>query len=92
MACVLCIFVASAVDFSSSSIPLTFGPGSANGAEACSMLSADDDTIVEGDEEFTVVLALTTPGPSLIVQNNVTPVVIIDNDGRCIPRLVLWSR
>ena len=72
-------------------IPLTFGPGSADSAEVCTTLSAVDDNIVEGDEGFTVLLALTTPGPSLTILNNVTPVVIRDNDGRYIPWLHIFK-
>jgi hypothetical protein len=62
-------------------IPLTFGPGAADNAEACTTLSGVEDTIVEGDEEFTIMPVLMTPGPSLKIQTNATPVIITDNDG-----------
>lgn len=63
-------------------IPLTFTPGSADGAEACTALSALEDDIVEGDEEFIVMVTLTTTGPSLSIENNATTVNILDGDSK----------
>lgn len=62
-------------------VPLTFVPGSGENTEVCTTLSAIPDDVVEGDEEFTVILSLTTTGPSLSIGNNVTTVTIVDSDG-----------
>lgn len=64
-----------------SSVSLTFSAGSIDGVEKCITVNAASDDLVECDEEFKVVLALSTPGISLALGNNITAVKLIDGDG-----------
>jgi hypothetical protein len=68
-------------DYFSLSIPLTFAPGSANGAEICAPVNARIDNLVEEEENFTVVLTLSTAGESLSLGNNVTTIILNSSDG-----------
>lgn len=64
-----------------SSVPLTFSPGSGNGAIACTNLVAMSDNLVEGKEDFRLSLVQITSGTSLSLANNSTAVSLIDGDG-----------
>ena len=75
-------FVATDEDFIlSSDMPLTFASGSRNGTEVCVSLAANADDEVECEEDFTVLLALLTPGNNLNLVNTVTAITIIDING-----------
>ena len=75
----------SSDDFSPlSSVPLTFSKGSANGAKACTPLTAVADNLVECGEDFTVILELISSGTSIRLGNNSTAVSLIDSDGMLI--------
>jgi hypothetical protein len=62
-------------------MPLSFPPGSADGATQCASLTANADDLVEGEEGFTVALAISTLGASFRLGNAVTAVTITDADG-----------
>ena len=67
-----------------STVPLTFSPGSADGTEVCTPLTAFADLLVESEEEFSVSLALVTPGSSLRLGNTTaTAITLTDGDGMC---------
>lgn len=70
-------------DFSSLSVPLTFAPGSADGAEMCAPITANVDNLVEPEEHFTVTLtSVTTSSVSgLKLGNTQTVVAVSDSDG-----------
>ena len=60
---------------------LTFVTGSGNGAQNCASWTARTDDLVEGDEEFNLVLDLVTPERGLNLGNPTTNIVIMDVDG-----------
>ena len=60
---------------------MTFIRGSGSGALMCHSLTVLADDMIEGEENFTVGLALVTPGASLTVGNNVLTVTLTDKDG-----------
>jgi hypothetical protein len=62
-------------------MPLTFAPGSADGAEMCAPLYAIADNMVEPEENFTVLLTLSTSGESLSLGNSVTTVTVNSSEG-----------
>jgi hypothetical protein len=47
----------------------------------CVLLNASADNLVEGDEDFTLVLDLITSGTNLSLGNNVTVFTVTDIDG-----------
>jgi hypothetical protein len=51
----------------------------------CVFLSASADNLVEGDENFSLILNLMTSGTSLSLGNNVTVIAVTDTDG-----MLLW--
>ena len=69
-------------DYSSLSTYLTFAPGSGEGTERCSPITANDDSLVESEEEFSVILDIVTSSRSnLHLGNTETSVIITDTDG-----------
>lgn len=73
---------ATAVDYSTPfTLSLTFVTGSGNGAQICASWTARTDDLVEGDEEFNLVLTLETPERGLNLGNSATNIVIMDVDG-----------
>lgn len=69
-------------DFSSLLMPLTFAPGSSDGAEMCASVIANSDDLVESEEYFVVQLALVTPaGNNLRLGNSETTITLTDSDG-----------
>lgn len=62
-------------------MPLTFEPGSDNGTERCTGVTASPDDLVECEEYFTAILALTTIGASLSIGTNVSNITILDIEG-----------
>lgn len=65
-------------------MPLTFVPGSGNGTELCAPIITNPDDLIECDENFTVILALTTLGTSINVGNNISVITLLDIEG------ILW--
>ena len=59
--------------------PLTFAVGSANAIMQCLDVSITNDTALELNETFTVILA--TVDPDVILENNMTDITILDDDG-----------
>ena len=55
--------------------------GSTNGTERCLGALTIDDTLVEGDETFTVTLTLVTTGVGVTTGNTMTTVTITENGG-----------
>lgn len=72
--------LAYAGDFEYHSLPLTFAPGFHHGAQICSSIEIISDTKAEGEEEFSVILNIGSRA-SVRLGNNVTTVVITDDDG-----------
>lgn len=60
-----------------------FVTGSGNEAQICLSWTAATDDLVEGDETFTLVLALMTPERSFNLGNAATNIVTMDIDGMC---------
>ena len=60
---------------------MTFIRGSGSGALMCPSLTVLADDVIEGEENFTVGLALVTSGASLTVGNSALSVTLTDNDG-----------
>ena len=61
---------------------ITFTAASAIPSTVCISVSADDDTIVEGDEDFDLVLTMTDQMPDVVVgTSDTTAVTIPANDG-----------
>lgn len=68
-------------DFDYLSIPLTFAPGSGDGALMCFPVEVVSDNKAEGEEEFSITITMVTAGASLSLGNNVTTVILTDDDG-----------
>lgn len=76
-------FAATGADFTGpSSLVQTFVTGSGNGAQRCASLSAVTDNLIEGDEEFDLMLVLVAPGGSLNLENSATSIIIKDVDSK----------
>ena len=61
---------------------ITFAATSPIPSLQCVSVSADDDTILEGDEDFDLVLTMTDQMPDVVVGgSDTTAVTIPDNDG-----------
>lgn len=81
---------ATADDYSlNSSVPLTFLPGSVDGTEVCTSLTALADQLVECEEDFFVSLALVTQGSSISLGNTATNVTLTDGDGMCMQHMCM---
>ena len=63
-------------------ITVTYGVGSGDGTVETAMISAVEDTAVEGDHEFTVSIQSTSPQAMLGVSSSVTA-TIMDDDRKC---------
>ncbi len=61
--------------------PLTFTTGSMDGSTQCLNVTITEDTLVEGDETFSVTLTLTPPEQAVTAENTTTTVTITDNEG-----------
>ena len=64
------------------SMDVVFPAGTSNGGRQCIDVPIIDDSEMEGDETFTVVL--TTLSSAVILGNAVTIITITDNDGECV--------
>ena len=58
---------------------MIFATGSSDGDEECVNITILEDDALETSETFTVTL--TTSDPDVMIDTNVTTVVILDNDG-----------
>ena len=79
----LIFFSASAVadmDYTNTSIDVSFAEGSMDGATQCINVFITDDMALEGDETFTVSLTVTATGDAT-VENTMTTVTITNDDG-----------
>lgn len=68
-------------DFSQLSLSVTFIRGSGSGALMCPSLTVLADDMIEGEENFTVRLALVSSGASLRIGNSTLLVTLTDDDG-----------
>ena len=59
----------------------TFAQGSSDGAAKCISILIINDNALEGNQTF--IVRLTTLDSSVILENTVTTVTIMDNDGKC---------
>ena len=59
---------------------ITFAASSAIPSSACISVSAEDDTIVEGAEDFDLVLTMTDQIPDVVVGTSATTAVTIPAD------------
>ena len=74
------VSVVAGSDYIEVSMTLTFPAGSTDGDMIqCIDVSIEDDTVLEGEETFTVTL--TTPETYMMLGNDQTEVTISDNDG-----------
>ena len=67
------------MDYTNSSINISFLEGSMGGDTRCINVSITDDMALEGDETFTVLMAVTAG--SATVANTMTTVTITSDDG-----------
>lgn len=66
-------------------MPLTFAPGSTDGAEVCASVVANSDDLVEFEEDFIIQLTMETLGGSnLRIGNSVTAITLTDDNGMTI--------
>ena len=68
---------------------LTFFRGSTDSTSECANISITDDTALEGDQTFTVML--TTSDPDVAVRNSMTTITIEDNDSKLTSRPLRMS-
>lgn len=70
-------------DYDVLSRPVTFPNGSGDGAETCVSITVHSDNVVESEENFTVMLVLTTTGTSFMTRDNTSTlrVIVMDSDG-----------
>ena len=62
---------------------LTFAVNSTDGAMQCLDVNITDDSLVEGNEMFTITPALVTIGLGVRLDNDtITTIAIIDNEGQ----------
>lgn len=69
-------------DYEVVSMNLTFSCGSMDNATQCLYVMITNDTLVEGDETFAVALTLTTTELGVTTGNDMTAVIIMDNEGQ----------
>ena len=67
---------------------LEFPVGSTNGMMQCLNITIEEDAVLEGDETFTVTLALVTTGLNVAIDNAMANITITDNEG-CCPSFVM---
>ena len=60
---------------------LTFSINSTNGDTQCLNVSVTDDTLVEMNETFSMVLTIVTTGLGVTIGDNITTFIIEDNEG-----------
>jgi hypothetical protein len=68
-------------DYDLLSVILVFSRGSADGVKVCASVTVNSDNLVETEEDFGVILTLVSSGPNLGLGNNVSTIVLIDNEG-----------
>ena len=68
-------------DFTSASRRATFGPGTSQGIVMCVSVAVYVDSLVESDEEFSIMFEVVTTGSSISTGNDVTAVTLIDSEG-----------
>jgi hypothetical protein len=68
-------------DFDSLSTPVIFPIGSAEGAEKCVSIAVNPDDLVESEEEFSIILSLSSTGDSLNLGTHASTVTLFDSDG-----------
>ena len=66
-------------DYTAVSTDEVFVPSSDTNAMQCVNITIEDDKALEGDE--TVIVALTTSDPNVMLKMNVTTITIMDDDG-----------
>lgn len=66
---------------------LTFPANSSSGDMECLNVTIIEDTLLEGDETFTVSLELLTIGKGVQLGNSVVVVSIVDNEGKSIEQI-----
>ena len=67
------------IDYSSASMDISFPEGSIHGDTRCIDVFITDDMALEGDETFTVTLAISSG--DIILENAMTIITINDNEG-----------
>ena len=66
-------------DYNSIQSSLIFSLGSSDGAMRCENVTIIDDSVLEGDQSFT--LTLNASDPSVILSTPMTTIIITDDDG-----------
>ena len=60
--------------------------------EHCADISVLEDTLFEGDETFTVTLAVANPSSGVTLDNDVVEITITDNEGKyCVSQSVMFD-
>ena len=78
----ICVLIVYSTDFSlGGATTITIGAGSMIPTSGCVSVSATDDTIVEGDEDFDIVVTMTDQTAVVVGASDTTTVTIPANDG-----------
>ena len=68
------------LDYTSGNFIEVFASGSTDTATECVYISIINDSALEGDQDFTLVL--TTSDANVLITRNTTVITIVDNDGK----------
>ena len=71
-------FCSAGEDYTATSTVITFGPDDAEMAVTIPLIN---DNVVEGQENFTVVLSLDSPPPNVELEQSEVLIIITDDDG-----------
>ena len=69
-------------DFTELSTSLEFPAGSPEGTTRCLNITINEDTLIEGNETFSVMLTLISTELGVTMGNSITTVTILDNEGK----------
>ncbi len=79
---IICLVSATAGDdYENTTLVLIFPAGSIDSDTQCLNITINTDTLVEGEETFTVTLTLLTTGLGVFTENDLTTVTIMDDEG-----------
>jgi len=68
------------LDYLSTTVELVFMSGAFNGSMECANISIVNDSRLEENETFDI--ELTSSDPDVVLGNNVTTIILVDDDGK----------
>ena len=81
-------FPLDGMDFTSTSVTLTFIAGSISGSTVSTTVSIEDDNVVEGAEMFYTLGSTTDPHAQFIPGGDTATVTILDDDGKALETML----